>query len=127
MLKLIYTNDTLSIEYIETTCEEWINGRVTLALRTGFDIHLEHTTASFLIPCDLSAKVAKLAMLVENNQNIVDICRCDEDFVEVTLKGIWLSSQVGEEAGVFVTSLNTSAEVLIHNLHRSQSFSQISA
>lgn len=49
-------------------------------------------------------------------ENIVELCRCDAESVEVVLKGIWLTSKVKSETGVFLTELEEYTEYLLQNL-----------
>jgi hypothetical protein len=122
MLKLTYTESNFNIEYIETSLENWVNSRVAFALRTGSNIYLEHTTASFLLPSHLVDKTNS-AVLVEQNQNIINIFCCDDNFIEITLKGIWLCSDVGNETGIFVTNLDVCTELYFQQLQQHQNFS----
>lgn len=119
MLKLTYTENSFSLERLNESLEDWVNTRVVLALRVATNIHLEPGTASFLLPANVSRlgdfeKVAK--------ENFVELCRCDAESVEVVLKGIWLTSDTESEAGVFVTALSKSAELLLQQLSQCERF-----
>lgn len=117
MLKLTYTENSFNLEYLNESWENWVNTRVILALHSGTNIRLESSTASFLIPTDFPY----LAALEEVDQeNRVEICQCDAEFVEVTLKGIWLTSDAESDVGVFVTSLSEYAEFLLHEFSHQQ-------
>ncbi|NJR17680.1 MAG: hypothetical protein HC785_19475 [Calothrix sp. CSU_2_0] len=122
MLKLTYTENNFNIEYIETNLQDWIENRVTFSLRTGLNGYIEHTTASFLLPSILVDKTNS-TILVEQNQNIINIDCCDRNFIEVTLKGIWLCSNVESDTGIFVTHLDTCAELYFLQLQQHQNFS----
>jgi hypothetical protein len=122
MLKLTYTENNFNIEYIETSLENWVNSRVAFALRTGSNIYIEHTTAAFLLSSDLVDKTNS-AIMVEKNHNIIDICCCDDNSREVTLRGIWLSSDVESDTGVFVTHLDAATELYFQRLQEHQNFS----
>lgn len=115
MLKLTYTENSFSLEHLNESLEDWVNTRVILALRVATNIHIEPSTASFLLPADVChltdlEKVAK--------ENFVELYRCDAESVEVVLKGIWLTSDAQSEAGIFVTALSKSAELLLQQLSK---------
>ncbi|MGD1913617.1 MAG: alr0857 family protein [Rivularia sp. (in: cyanobacteria)] len=113
MLKLAYTEDKLSLDYSKQSLEDWVNTRVLISVRSATSIYIESSTASFLIPADsgLTTELEKL-----KSQNIVEFCRCDADALEVVLKGIWLTSEVESETGVFVTELEESTESLLEKM-----------
>lgn len=111
MLKLTYTENSFNLEYIDQPWEAWINTRVVLALRSSCNIHLQNTTASFTLRLD-SFEFAELAKAIQD-ENRIKICYCDVDMVEVTVRGMWLSSNVDSEEGVFVTALNTFTELYL--------------
>jgi hypothetical protein len=116
MLKLTYTENSFSLEFLNESLETWVNTRVILALRSGTNIHIESTTAAFLLPAD-SRAMADLENVAK--KNIVELCRCDVDSVEVTLKGYWVTSDATSETGIFVTELSKSAELLVDKLWKS--------
>jgi hypothetical protein len=124
MLKLTYTENDFSLEYLNKSLEDWIETRVILALRSATNIHIESSTAAFLLPADLF-NLANLEKLVKQNatENIVEICRCDAEYVEVILKGTWLTSNLKSHTGIFVTTLSLSVELLLQQLQNEQ-FSQ---
>jgi hypothetical protein len=53
MLKLTYTETGFRLERLAQSLEEWVQGRVILALRVGQSLLVEPSTASFLLPVDL--------------------------------------------------------------------------
>ncbi|BDA73458.1 unknown protein [Rivularia sp. IAM M-261] len=118
MLKLTYAENSFDLEYIDQPWENWINIRVVLALQSGCNIHLQNTTASFTIKLD-SFGFAELSKAVQND-NRIKICYCDVDVVEVSLKGVWLSSNVDSEEGVFVTALNILTEFYLVAVEQKQ-------
>ncbi len=113
MLKLTYTNNKLSLDYLKKSLEDWINTRVLINVRSATSIYIESSKASFLVPAD-SSYIAELEKV--NSENIMELCRCDSESVEVVLKGIWLTSEVGSETGVFVTELEESTESLLQKI-----------
>ncbi|MBD2774371.1 alr0857 family protein [Iningainema tapete] len=119
MLKLTYIENNFKLEYLNESLETWVNTRVILALQTAQHIHLISGTASFLITSN------PYLMKLEKADHRIEICPCDAEFVEVTLKGLWLTSNAGSETGVFVTVLSESVEFLLHELSQSQQFCQV--
>jgi hypothetical protein len=124
MLKLTYTENDFSLEYLNKSLEDWIETRVILALRSTTNIHIESSTAAFLLSADLF-NLANFEKVVKENatENIVEICRCDAEYVEVILKGTWLTSNLKSHTGIFVTTLSLSVELLLQQLQNEQ-FSQ---
>lgn len=118
MLKLTYAENSFDLEYIDQPWENWINIRVVLALQSGCNIHVQNTTASFTIKLD-SFEFAELSKAVQND-NKIEIYYCDVDVAEVSLKGVWLSSNVDSEEGVFVTTLNTLTEFYLVAMEQKQ-------
>ncbi|WP_407894330.1 alr0857 family protein [Scytonema sp. NUACC26] len=114
MLKLTYTENNFTLERLDESLEDWVNVRVALAVRLATGIHVEPSTASFL----LTTGVSCLLKMEENSlqEASVKIHSCDTDFVEVVLKGLWLTSDVESEGGVFVTALSPSVELLLQQL-----------
>ncbi|MDZ7957587.1 MAG: hypothetical protein RMY34_06720 [Aulosira sp. DedQUE10] len=119
MLKLTYTENSFSLEHLEASLETWVNQRVMLALHSATNIYIESSQAAFLLPSELSA-LADLEKL--NQANILELCPCDADAVEVTLKGTWITSEKESAAGVFITSLSKSAELLLERLAQTEQF-----
>ncbi|MBD2354505.1 hypothetical protein H6G41_07665 [Tolypothrix sp. FACHB-123] len=119
MLKLTYTENSFTLEYLEAALEDWVNQRVTLALHSATNIYIEASQAAFLLPCE-SARLVDLEKL--NQANIVDICPCDATTVEVILKGTWIAAHQDSEVGIFVTSLSKSAELLLEGLAKTKQF-----
>ena len=113
MLKLTYTDNKLSLDCFKQSLEDWINTRVLLNLRSATSIYLEPSTASLLIPAE-SSYLGELEKF--RSENILEFCRCDPESVEVVLKGIWLTSQIESETGVFVTEMDKYTEFLLHKM-----------
>ncbi len=119
MLKLTYTENSFNLELINEPWENWVNQRVVLTLTTGTHIYMKPSTAAFLVPAELF-HLADLETLA--SANIIELCPGDTSCIEVILKGIWLTSDVNNEAGVFVTSLSKSAELLLYKISQSDRF-----
>ena len=139
MLKLTYTENSFTLERLEESLEAWVNTRVILSLHSATSFHIKSSTAAFLIR-DEQIKFFKTAKSpltrsgfrfgssprneLENvsQENLIDICRCDAEYLEVTFKGVWMTSDISCETGVFVTALSLSAELLFHKLSQSGQF-----
>jgi hypothetical protein len=126
MLKLIYTEDSLLLEVINQPLEDWVMTRVILGLRTAESVHLEPTTASFL----LSAHLPNLSGLKQEvqalNSDLIAVDLADNDTVEVILNGSWLSG-ADENQGIFVTSLPYKLEFYLWKLWQESVIVQTSA
>ena len=115
MLKLTYTENHFYLERLDRSLEDWVNTRVILALQTDTKMYIESSTASFLVA---EKDIPNLANLEQGNQ--IELCRCDADFLEVSLKGLWLTSDSESEVGVFVTRLDESTEFLLEQMQQSK-------
>ncbi|MEA5593985.1 alr0857 family protein [Rivularia sp. UHCC 0363] len=117
MLKLTYTENQLSLDYSKQSLEDWINTRVLVSIRSATSIHIEFSTASFLVPASCLTDLEKVS-----SENIVELCRCDAESVEVVLKGIWVTSEVESETGVFVTEIEDKTKFLLQKFDRKISY-----
>jgi hypothetical protein len=116
MLKLTYTEGSFDLEYLTLSLEEWVAQRVILALRVGQPLHFEPSTASFLLPVDLPG-VERLKVEVQRNDGeIIALSTCDAEYLEVTLRGSWLSDGAEDAIGVFVTMMSDRTEFFLHKL-----------
>ncbi len=116
MLKLTYTERSFYLECLSLSLEEWVAQRVVLALRVGQSICVEPSTASFLLPVDLPG-VEKLKAEVERDgSEIMELSTCDAEYLEVTLRGSWLSDGSEEAVGVFVTKMSDRTEFFLHKI-----------
>ncbi|MBW4464806.1 MAG: hypothetical protein KME07_05115 [Pegethrix bostrychoides GSE-TBD4-15B] len=114
MLKVTYLENELYLEYLHTTVEDWIALRVILALRTGQRLMVEQMTASVLLPISLLERSALVNLARREDQ--VDLVQVDDDDMEVSLVGSWVSSGQQEAEGVFVATLSPSVEHLLAQL-----------
>lgn len=108
MLKLTYTEGSFHLEYLTQSLEEWVAQRVILAIRVGRSLNVEPSTASFLLPVDLPGVEMLQAEVKRYDSEIIDLCTCDTEYIEVTLRGSWLSENSEAAVGVFVTTMNDS-------------------
>ena len=124
MLKLTYIETGFYLEYLAKSLEEWVQGRVILALRVGETLCIEPTTASFLLPADLPG-VETLAVEVKRlDLESVSLSVCDAEYIEVSIEGTWISSEADSTEGVFVAAMSHSIEFFLLKLWQD---SQVSA
>lgn len=114
MLKLTYTENGFYLERLAQPLEEWVTARVILALRAGTNLCVEPSTASFLLPADMP----QLRHLErhEEGEDAIALSICDAEYIEVSLKGTWMTSDIDGAEGVFVTSLNYAVEFFLIKL-----------
>lgn len=116
MLKLTYTEGSFYLECLTHSLEEWVAQRVILALRVGQSLCIEPSTASFLLPVDLPGVEILKAGVKRDDGEIMSLCTCDAEYMEVTLQGSWLSESSEGAVGVFVTTLSDRTEFFLHKL-----------
>ncbi|MEQ8970654.1 MAG: hypothetical protein RIE73_09685 [Coleofasciculus sp. C1-SOL-03] len=126
MLKLTYTENSFYLERLAGSLEEWVTARVMLALRAASSLWVESSTASFLLPADMP-HLADLEKAVR--QQLIDeisLSICDADYIEVTLKGTWMTSNPDGEEGVFVVKLSDRTEFFLCKLwQESQTYASV--
>ncbi|MUL36168.1 alr0857 family protein [Gloeocapsopsis dulcis] len=116
MLKLIYLDNDFYLEYLTQSLEEWVALRVTLALRIDKRICVEPSMASFLLPADLPGLDSLAAEVQRLGEDVITLCACDADYVEVSLHGTWFAFDTETEEGIFVTNLDYVMEFLLFKL-----------
>ncbi|MDM9383124.1 hypothetical protein QUB80_20730 [Chlorogloeopsis sp. ULAP01] len=116
MLKLTYTETSFHLECLTQSLEEWVAQRVILALRVGQSLCVEPSSASFLLPVDLPGlEQLKFEVQWDERETII-LCVCDANYIEVTLRGSWLSDGSEDVKGVFVTTISDRTELLLYKL-----------
>lgn len=116
MLKLTYIETGFYLERSAQSLEEWVTTRVIFALRVGDRICLEPSTASFLLPADLLGLNLLVAEVRRLGTDEIALCACDAEYVEVSLKGTWIATEVENAEGAFVAALSHSTEFLLFKL-----------
>ncbi len=114
MLKLTYTENGFYLEHLAQPLEEWVTARVILALRAGTRLYVEPSTASFLLPVDMP-QLRHLERHKEG-EDAIALSVCDAEYIEVNLRGTWMTSESDGETGVFVTSMNYNVEFFLLKL-----------
>jgi hypothetical protein len=116
MLKFTYTENGFRLEHLEHSLEDWLTTRVIVSLRAASSIHIEPTSASFLLPKDLP-NLDKLQKLVgEEKSQVIALSPCDNEYLEIALTGTWVVSEPDSEEGIFVTAISQTLESFIHQL-----------
>jgi hypothetical protein len=114
MLKVMYTEAGLHLECLTQMAEEWVALQATLAMRTGQKLVMEHCSASLLLRRNLK-QLQALERLIGEEGGALGVC--DAEFVEVSLRGCWVTFGQ-EEEGTFVAVLSDAAEGLVFQLWR---------
>lgn len=115
MLKVMYSEAGLHLECLTQLTEDWIALQAILAVRTARQLVVEYCSASLLLRADLDG-LRVLERLVGNEEmGLIALSVCDKEFVEVSLRGVWVST--GDvESGSFVVMMSHAAEVLLLQL-----------
>ena len=121
MLKLTYTEKSFYLECLTQSLAQWVQGRVILALRVGQRLCVEPSTASFLLPVDLPGVEALRAEVLKaeikgDDKEIIALSVCDAEYIEVTLRGSWISNGSEDAEGVFITAISERTEFFVHKL-----------
>ncbi len=115
MLKLIYTEGSFCLEYLAQPLEAWVAQRAILAMRVGQCLCFEPSTAAFLLPIDLPG-IEILKAQIAQNEDVLSLSICDAEYLEVTLRGSWISDGSVATVGIFVTTLFEVTEVFLDQL-----------
>ncbi|MBD2346962.1 alr0857 family protein [Anabaena subtropica] len=116
MLKLTYTENSFYLECLTLSLEEWVAQRVIFTLRVGQNLCVQPSTASFLLPVDLPGIEALKAETRRADSEIIDLTTCDAEYLEVNLRGSWLSDGFEDADGVFVTMMSDRTEFFVNKL-----------
>ena len=115
MLKLTYTDNDFFIERLSESLTDWLTVRILLYLRAAKSIYIKPSAASFSILTDL-ANWADLKTLQVENKEKIEFNFCDAEYMEVSLQGIWVTSEEQTHEGIFVCALSQNAEILLDRL-----------
>lgn len=113
MLKITYLEDGIYLEHLEESVEKWKADRMLVSLRAAVSIYVESSTASLILPANISC-LRDLAEL--EAKKLIEITLCDEEYIEATLLGTWIASSPDSEEGIFVCDLNHSSEYFLYKL-----------
>ncbi len=110
MLKLIYTEIDVHLEQFAANLEKWVQDRVIFSLRTGDQITVEKSSAAFLLPVDSPELDILIDLVNQEKSDVVEIGVGDQEFMEVSLLGYWLTDDPDSSEGVFVSELSSELE-----------------
>ena len=113
MIKITYLEDGICLERLPKSAEIWKANRILLSLRAGINIYTESGIGSLIFPLDLSY-LEGLARLAETE--LIYISPCDEDYVEVSLLGMWVAENEESEEGILVCDMSGENEDLLSQL-----------
>lgn len=115
MLKLIYTDLGLHMEYVGDSLETVISQHVLLTVRTGQTLHLELGQASFLLPV-LTPGLGALETVLRQYAKTLEISRVDAKYIEVSLAGTWLAQTAQAHEGMFLAVYDYETELILRRL-----------
>ncbi len=115
MLKITYTENGFYLEQLNDSPENWIAKRVLLCLRAATSIYFEPSTASFLLPDDLPY-FEQLKTLQSGHGDTMELISNEDDFLEVSLQGTWVTAEENSEEGVFICTLCDRTEFFLYQL-----------
>lgn len=116
MLKLTYTENGFNLERLAQSLEDWVTTRVILSLRAGWHICVEPSTASLLLPADLPGIERLEIEARREDSEIISVSACDVDYVEICLRGSWVSATSESDEGVFIVTMSDRTEFFLFKL-----------
>jgi hypothetical protein len=116
MLKLIYTETALHFELLTADLEDWVEQRLVFATSTGETMFVNSEKASFLLPEPICDATAANFYLHHQGVKTVTVNPCDLERVEIGLNGYWLSTDLNDAEGIFVTQLPDRVELYLWQL-----------
>jgi hypothetical protein len=116
MLKLIYTETDLHLELLTADVENWVEQRLLFSRSIGEIIFLSSEHASFLLPEAICETTAVNFYLHHQGAKNVTVDRGDRGQVEIGLTGYWLSTDLDNTQGIFVTQLPDRVEFYLWQL-----------
>ncbi|VXD16638.1 conserved hypothetical protein [Planktothrix serta PCC 8927] len=116
MLKLTYTETAFHIERLSQSPEQLVALRVKLAMRMGQTMVVEPSSASFLLPVNISTLSMLEAAIRLQRSEAIALCVADTETIEVSLTGTWITVDPEGENGIFLTVLGDRTESLLYHL-----------
>ncbi|MEM9116749.1 MAG: alr0857 family protein [Cyanobacteria bacterium P01_F01_bin.56] len=104
MLKVTYTETGLHLEYCSEPLSQVLSDRVCTYARAQRPITVQPLKASIPLAATL------VAALMGSQFQDFELTRCDQDWFEVTLSGLWLTEVPDREDGIFMTELDIRLE-----------------
>ncbi len=102
MLKLMYTDTGIYLEQLTQPLNAWVEMRLAFAIQVGSSLYVEAGRGSFLLP--------NTVVLDHKIHEQIEIDRCDEDTLEISLEGLWLSSDGTQHEGILAVELDPELE-----------------
>ena len=115
MLKLIYTEDGLILESVESSLENLVSQRLQLALSAAQPFYVESSTATLLLNLDSREFVQLQNVIAQDETQAIQASVLEGDCIEVTLKGTWVTEQPDTESGIFLAILGKTSESLVQD------------
>lgn len=115
MLKLTYTETAFHIERLSQSPEQLVALRVKLAMRMGQTMVVEPSSASFLLPVNVSTLSMLEAAVRQQRSEAIALCVADTETIEVSLTGTWMTVDPEGESGIFLTVLGDRTESLLYH------------
>lgn len=116
MLKVTYVETGLHLEHLTQSVEDWMALRSRLALRASQRLLMEPCTASMLLLKNLTKLYILEGAAQQEDSGVVALSICDADYVEVSLRGVWVVSSLNQAEGIFVAMLNQQIELILFQL-----------
>ena len=118
MLKATYTDTGVFLEKLTESVEVLVTQRVVLNLRLGHRLVVESSYASLLLPADLPGLAELDAIADKLSPEILQLDACDSEWIEVTLRGTWITTETDGADGIFAVELEASTERCLFELWR---------
>ena len=113
MLKIIYLEDEIYLEYLQKSVETWKSDRILVNLRAALSTYVESSIASLIVPINHD-RLKGLVNLAE--QELIDLAVCDEEYMEICLSGTWIAENEHSEVGIFACELSYESECFLYKL-----------
>lgn len=104
MLKVTYTETGLCLEYCLEPLSQLLSDRVYTYARAQRPVTVQPSQASIPLAAEL------VHALAHRQLQDLALTRCDRDWYEVTLSGLWLTETPDADAGIFMTELDARLE-----------------
>ncbi|MDB9527756.1 hypothetical protein PN498_17305 [Oscillatoria sp. CS-180] len=122
MLKVTYADTGICLEYCVEPLDLLLSDRVRMYVHARRAVSIQPTKASIPFPAALINQKGW-----EQFQSL-DWAWCDQDWLEITLSGVWLTEEPNQEIGIFLTELDLCLEQRLLRLwQRSQRLQLVSA
>jgi len=99
-----YTETGLHLEYCFEPLSQLLSDRVCTYARAQRAVAIQPMSASIPLAATL------VDGLTWQQRRGLEITRCDRDWYEVTLSGLWLTEPPNEDEGIFMTELDVRLE-----------------